>query len=555
MGSKGSDPSGINPMSLLYQVVFAAKATSNHHRLALDALRHLRREDAERWRILFLHHHQAYLEGAKAPDTVFKDFKNHVLHVREGEWGGAVEAAEEWYRRTVRALAARQWKQAVYNAGVMSHYIVDPVQPFHTHQTEEEGVIHAAVEQSFSKSWKELLTILEVDLEGYPDLRLSEGPGWLAEAVRAGAHAANPSYELLIQHYNFALGQKSPKAGLDQEIKDAVARLIGHASVTLSRVLERAFDDAAVAPPKLDGSLDVVFAALSGPVTWITGKMEDAQAAALVKAQYAEFQARGKVLATLHEDDATVRRLHCQEVLGKPLSSLNAAWPKETGKAHGLGKPPRQTKRPTRRDVRLLPKADAPLPGRGLFNTRPIRPPFAASPFAASPSAQTPPEALPPEPTDIGPIERPDRGGKPLLAGPDPVVEAPSIGPKTAARLEAIGVATVSALLDRPADALAQALNTRHITAPLVRDWQDQARLACALPGITGRDAQTLVACGVRTADDLAGANLWELTAAAQAFAATDDGRRLWGDKGLAEARVQNWFATARSVAQSTQAA
>lgn len=537
-------------MSLLYQVVFAAKARSNHHRLALDALRHLRCVDAEQWGILFLHHHQAYLEGAKAPDTVFKDFKNHVLHVREGEWGGAVEAAQEWYRRTVRALAARQWKQAVYNAGVMSHYIVDPVQPFHTHQTEEEGVIHAAVERSFSQSWKELLIILEVDLEGFPDLQLSEGADWLAEAVRAGAHAANPSYELLIQHYNVALGHKSPKAGLDQEIKDAVARLIGHASVTLSRVLERAFDEAAVAPPKIDGSLDVVFAALSAPVAWITSKMEDTRAAAVVKAQYAEFQARGKVLATLHEDDATVRRLHCQEVLGKPLSSLNAAWPKETGKAHGLGKPPRETKRPTRRDVRRLPKADTPLPGRGLFNTKAFRP-IIAAPL----SAQTPAEALSPEPTDMGPIERPDRGGKPLLAGPDPVVEAPSIGPKTAARLEAIGVATVSALLERPADALAHALNTRHITAPLVRDWQDQARLACALPGITGRDAQTLVACGVRTAEDLAGANLWELTAAAQAFAATDEGRRLWGGKGLAEARVQGWFATARSVAQSSQAA
>jgi predicted flap endonuclease-1-like 5' DNA nuclease len=542
-------------MSLLYQVVFAAKATSNHHRLALDALRHLQGEPAERWRMLFLHHHQAYLEGAKAPDTVFKDFKNHVLHVREGEWGGAIDAAQEWYRRTVRALAAREWKQAVYNAGVMSHYIVDPVQPFHTHQTEEEGVIHAAVEQSFSKSWKELQTILEVDLDGYPDLQLSDDPDWLAQAIRAGAHAANPSYELVIQHYNFALGQKDPKAGLDQEIKDSIARLIGHASVTLSRVLDRAFDEAAVAAPKVDGSLDVVFTALAGPVTWITGKMEDAQAAALVKAQYAEFQARGKVLTTLHEDDATVRRLHCEEVLGKQISSLDAAWPKETGKAHGLGAPPRVTKRPTKRDIKRLPKADAPLPGRGLFNTKPIRP-AGVLPAAPAPAPMSAPvEALAPEPTDVGPIERPDRGGKPLLAGPDPVVEAPSIGPKTAARLEAVGVTTVSALLERSAEALAQALNTRHITAPVVRDWQDQARLACALPGITGRDAQTLVACGVRTPQDLARANLWELTAAAQAFAVTDDGKRLWGDKGLAEARVQGWFAAAKAVGQASQAA
>jgi hypothetical protein len=122
-------------MSLLYAVVFASRCRSNHHRLAVDALRHLQSADAEHWRTLLLHYHDEYLKGAKAPDEVFKDFKNHVLHVRDGDWGGAVEACEEWYRRTVRALAAKDWRQAAWSAGVLSHYYVDPIQPFHTHQT------------------------------------------------------------------------------------------------------------------------------------------------------------------------------------------------------------------------------------------------------------------------------------------------------------------------------------------------------------------------------------------------------------------------------------
>ncbi len=529
-------------MSLLYQVVFATKATSNHHRLALDALRHLRGEDAVAWRMVMLHHHQVYLQGAKAPDTVFKDFKNHVLHVREGEWGGAIAAAQEWYRRTVRALAAQDWKQAAYAAGVMSHYVVDPVQPFHTHQTEAEGVIHAAVEQSFSKSWKELQTILEVDLGGYPDFELDKGDDWLAAAVRAGAHAANPSYELVIDHYDFAAGQKDPKAGLDQEIKDAIARLIGRASVTFSRVLEKAFAEAAVAPPKVDGSLDVVFTALSGPVTWITGKLEDKEAAALVRAQYAEFQARGKVLTTLHEDDATVRQLHCQEVLGQPLSTLDAAWPRETGTAHGAGAPARVTQRPKRNPwaAKASPRADAPLPGRGLFNTRTLR---------------TPMEALVPELTDVGPIARPETVHAPLLTGPAPVVEAPSIGPKTAARLEAVGVTTVAELVAASAEALAQQLNARHITAPVVRDWQDQAQLACTVAGLSGREAQTLVACGVRTAVDLARADAAALLAKALAFAATADGERLWQNGVLDAAQVRGWISAAAAAATSSRTA
>ena len=79
-------------MSLLYAVVFASRCRSNHHRLAVDALRRLRCDHAAEWRNLLLSHHVDYLKGAKAPDDEFKDFKNHVLHVREKDWGGAVEA-------------------------------------------------------------------------------------------------------------------------------------------------------------------------------------------------------------------------------------------------------------------------------------------------------------------------------------------------------------------------------------------------------------------------------------------------------------------------------
>jgi hypothetical protein len=203
-------------MSLLYAVVFASRCRSNHHRIAVDALRHLQNPAADDWRNLLLHYHAEYLGGAKAPDEVFKDFKNHVLHVREKEWGGAIEAAEEWYRRTVRALAAKDWKQAAWSAGVLSHYYADPIQPFHTHQTEEENVIHRAVEWSFSKSYTTFQRIIENDLGGYPKMAVPGGENWLADMVRAGAKASNEQYETVIDHYDFAKGVKDPPAGLDQ---------------------------------------------------------------------------------------------------------------------------------------------------------------------------------------------------------------------------------------------------------------------------------------------------------------------------------------------------
>ena len=100
-------------MSLLFRIVYAAHANGTHHKLALDALRGLDGPDAEGWRRLFLKHAETYMQGAKAPDDEFKDFQNHVLHVRDGFWGGAADMVEAWYGKLVEALRAGQWSEAV----------------------------------------------------------------------------------------------------------------------------------------------------------------------------------------------------------------------------------------------------------------------------------------------------------------------------------------------------------------------------------------------------------------------------------------------------------
>ena len=92
-------------MSLLLSVVFRSVCRTTHHRLAVDALRHLRVPEAEKWSDLFLHHHAEYLAGSEAPDERFKDFRNHVLHVAENGWGGAPQEARRWYSRAGRCTA------------------------------------------------------------------------------------------------------------------------------------------------------------------------------------------------------------------------------------------------------------------------------------------------------------------------------------------------------------------------------------------------------------------------------------------------------------------
>ncbi|MDB5386068.1 MAG: hypothetical protein JWM11_1714, partial [Planctomycetaceae bacterium] len=183
-------------MSLLWRLIFTSRCTSTHHKLPMDSLRFLRGPMADVWCNLFLANHEQYLIGSKAPDDTFKDFKNHVLHVEQGFWGGATLTARAWYQKTVTALSQGSWPDAIYNAGVLSHYFTDPFQPFHTDQCEAEGKVHRAAEWSIAKSYDELQAILEHDLGGYPQYELPDRPDWLEEAIRAGATEAHASYHV-----------------------------------------------------------------------------------------------------------------------------------------------------------------------------------------------------------------------------------------------------------------------------------------------------------------------------------------------------------------------
>ncbi len=516
-------------MSVFYNLVMNSACRSNHHRLAIDALRHLRGDTAERWRDLFLHHHTSYLEGAKAPDEVFKDFKNHVLHVRDGDWGGAPAAAREWYRRTVRALQIKDWKQAVYCAGVMSHYVVDPVQPFHTAQTEEENVIHRAVEWSFSKSFFKLQAILVNDLGGYPDVAVPNSADWLEQMVRQGARTSNPHYETVINHYDFRAGSKNPEAGLDQELKDIAAKLIGYASIMVARILDKAFAEAAVAPPKVNLTVDTFFAALKVPLNAVLKTIDNVQERALVASMYQEFQKTGKLRDTLPDDDKTVRELHAAEVLKQPLSTLDAQWPREIGTAHGTGAPPRS-----------------------------VKPKKVAAPKAAKPAPKAKPAPAPAakaQPAPKAAASTAAQGPRPRLTFDAPVEDAPSIGAKTASRLSAVGIRTVKDLLDVSPDGAAAQIKVKHINASLIRDWQSQAELACAIANLTSAGAQLLVAAGVRDADDLANAEADTLINLIEEFAETSDGQRILRDATPPKRDdIERWIAAAKDQARKRAA-
>ena len=678
-------------MSLLERVIVAHRCRSTHHYIAFEALNHLSGEHKDAWRDLILVHHDALLRGAKAPDAEFKDFKNHVLHVGEGEWGGARDAAMEWYANAVSALRAKRWDDGIYALGVLSHYYADPIQPFHTGQTEEEGAIHRAVEWSIAKSRD---TIVEkIEAKGYPKVKAGKGTGFVSDMVRAGADRSHPHYQTFIDHYNVHAGSKEPRAGLDQKLIDILADLVGYATSGIAVLFDRAFEEAAVVPPKRHLTLRGYLATLDIPVRWIAKKLDDADDKRTVTAMYKELEKTGKVIKRLSDDDKKIRQLHCKQVLRKPLKELDAQPLQPLGKAHKpfaefaelsaaaiaafaqtrenagkavkAAKPEKAAKsktadksakaakrvkaEKTERKEKLAKrtrkaKTEAPIIAEATQKVeKPSRSARAKDKAASQEAAieATPAVELSEKPavpeawrrkksedvqiaevtasdletyddtiveqieetpvfdqasepemsfseeelaafdtnlTDesgniIGggtieelveqgaapPLETffdevPEGAGKEARARrsggldpDDPVIDAPSIGRKTAKRLNRVGIFTVQDLLDADEDEVASTLNVRHITPDVLIDWQAQTKLMIEVPGLRVHDAQILTGSGIRSAEDLSAASAREVFRSAMDFLITDTGARIVRDDHvLHEEEVEEWIGLAR---------
>ena len=75
----------------------------------------------------------------------------------------------------------------------------------------------------------------------------------------------------------------------------------------------------------------------------------------------------------------------------------------------------------------------------------------------------------------------------------DPLVDAPSIGPKTAKRFKKIGIKTVDDFLKADPGEMADRLDVKHMKEETLIEWQKQAKLICRIPQIRGHDSQILV--------------------------------------------------------------
>lgn len=532
-------------MNTLFRVLYAAHARGTHHKLALDGLRYLSGPEAEAWRCVFLKHAELLMVGAKAPDDSFKDFKNHVLHPRDNFWGGAPPKVRSWYGHVVTALRQKDWATAAYAAGVLSHYLTDPLHPFHTGQSQAESDIHRAVEWSISRSYNALWKLGVT--QPAPVVVLGSADNWLEMLVCDGAVIANAHYERLISHYDFKRGVVDPPAGLDDVAQRLIAGLIVHAATTFGMVLQRAIDEAAMDVPEISLTLDTILATLKVPVRVLQKQLADVGDRRLVERMYDELQATGKVEENLPEDDRAVRAAYAQEVLAK----IEQLPPAKAFPYHGKAPPETTIERAARlreenrkraleeaarrvaeqADARTAAKLDAPAASVPAV-PKPTEPAVAVAELGRVKDGtslvarldeheRTRPASVP----SIG--VTPAREPKFYLTRSQDVVDAPSIGPKTADRLIEEGVKTVGDLMDADAETLAELIDVRHITAEVIRDWQAQSDLVMTVPNLRGTHAQLIVGAGFRDAESLAIADPADLSARVLAFAASADGQRV----------------------------
>lgn len=511
-------------MSLLYRIIYAAHANGTHHKLALDALTLLQSPDAERWQNLFLKHASVYLEGSKAPDNTFKDFKNHVLHVRDNYWGGAPERAQAWYGKVIEALRAEDWEKAVYAAGVLSHYYTDPIQPFHTAQSEAENAIHRAAEWSISRSYDDLAKLGRARAPS--DVVVPDGADWLKEMVCRGAETSNRYYEKLIAHYDINRGVSDPPAGLDQTARTLLGELIVYAATGFARILDRAFAESAMTPPEVSLTAATVIAGLQMPSKWIEKRLTNAEDRALVRAMFDELQATGRVEKTLPEDDRVVRNLYALEVEGPRIARQEA---ERASRIAGATSP--ATSKPT-----AEPAAASATPAPPVPKIRPprtsARKPLPAPPaaVAAKPLVASPPPSAPAPASPLAAKAPPPAKAihhRAFLQASDDLEAAPSIGPRSAEWFAEIGIFTVGEFLDADPAEMAKELSAHRVDEATLHAWQRQAQLVMDVPGLRGTHAQLLVGAGYHDASTLAAADAATLCAAVLRFAASPEGQRV----------------------------
>jgi predicted flap endonuclease-1-like 5' DNA nuclease len=442
---------------------------------------------------MLLAHFADYLQGAKDPDTAFKDFQNHVLHVQDGFWGGAAKAAAKWYAEGLEHLAAGRYRDASYSIGVLSHYYTDPWMPLHTGQTTKESVVHRPMEWSICCAYSEIMELALSD-QSLPSYELPESDTWLKDAIHASALLAHRYYHELIDTYDMTEARVQPKLALGQSSRKILAQLFTWAISGWAAVLDRMSFESPATVPSFSLTWPTLLATIKVPVARISKTIAEVQQKREVEAILHEYLATGTVKRSLPEEQTAVvkARIRYPELL------------------------------PTQREISVARTI--------VSQTYPNQ---SAVPEAREekPATTTETKNRPAITPSIDPQPSNSSGQVKRLELDDPIVDAPAIGPKTAARLEAIGIRTVRQLLMADSQELSSKLKTSWIKSQTIDQWKVQARLVHEIAGLSAAGSGLLYLAGVTSVEEFLRQSVDELHQLVVKASQTSEGQRVLREK------------------------
>lgn len=503
-------------MQALIAVLRAAHCKSVHHYFAMDALEEVRTDSGRQLSRMLLAHFADYLQGAKDPDTAFKDFQNHVLHVQDGFWGGAAKAASKWYSEALDHLSAGRWKDASYSIGVLSHYYTDPWMPLHTGQTTKESVVHRPMEWSICCAYDEIMGLALSD-QSLPSYELPESDTWLKDAIHASALLSHRYYDELINTYDMTEARVQPTLALGQSSRKILAQLFTWAISGWAAVLDRMSFESPATVPSFSLTWPTLLATIKVPVARITKSIADVQQKREVEAILHEYLATGSVKRSLPEEQSAVAkaRIRFPELL-PTQREINAARTIVSQSFPNLFSVERDSKAMPDKDNKTFKQIVAPNPAIKNAKENLTNANTASQPNPKSTSKK---QSSPQLNSSDSRIKR--------LELDDPIVNAPAIGPKTAARLEAIGIRTVRQLLEADSDSLSSKLKSSWIKPHTIDRWKVQARLVHEIAGLTAAGSGLLYLSGVYNVEEFLRQSVDELHQMVVEAAQTSEGQRV----------------------------
>lgn len=308
-------------MSLLEKLVARHACRTIHDVVAIVALGHLQDDDSTRWKNLVLANHDDLLRGVRAPQAKFKDFPNHVLHIREGEWGGLRGEATKWYAEAVASLRARKWHKAAYAFGVLGFYYASACHPLNTHQSEEKAAIKTAFDRVAFRAWSEIQ--LQLAENGYPTVNRAQGRGFVSTMIVEAATLSSNNFDAVIDTFDFATAASGDDSFIDADLVDIYADFVGRAVSGLASLMDQAIDEAQQSPRKVPVKLLGYLAAPAMPFRAMKTKRQGKAADRQVARMFVEYETSGKVLKRLPPEERVLRKLYAEQILRVSLKSLD----------------------------------------------------------------------------------------------------------------------------------------------------------------------------------------------------------------------------------------